>query len=139
VIVRVASPENHPWLISRLGTQQSKDFFAIEAIDNTGRIHGMVGYDGWAPNSVVMTIALESKMALKPLMYEMFDIAFNRFNKGVALVMIRGENRRSIKLCYHVGFSLVARIRDGVAVGEDYVIMEMRKENCRWLALRKAA
>ena len=137
--VQIAPPEHHPWIISRLGSMQSAKFVAVEAIDDAGKIHGMVGYDGWAENSVVMTIALENPASFRSLLPMVFTFAFMDLNKGVALTTVASTNKRSMNLCERVGFRQIARVKDGISLGVDYVFYEMRRENCRWIMQRKAA
>lgn len=141
MIVRAAPREHFPWLIQRAECNASIDFKAIEAVDESGRIHGMAGFDGWTPNSVVLTIALDNPAAFRHLVLPIFDYAFLQAGRGVALATVRGSNAKSLKLCKHVGLREVYRVRDGVRVGEDLVIFEMRREECRWIPeqARKAA
>ena len=137
--VRPADPSHHGWITSRLGSMQSPKFFAIEAVDASGTIHGMVGYDGWAENSVVMTIALDNPACFRSLLPMIFTFAFMDLNKGVALTTVASSNKRSMNLCERVGFRQIARVKDGISLGVDYVFYEMRREDCRWIKQRKAA
>ena len=139
MIVRAATWDHVPWLTSRALFTASPEFKGIEAVDDTGRIHGMAGFDGWTPNSVVVTIALDNPAALRNLLPAIFGYAFVQANRGVLLAVVQGINERSLKLCKHVGLSEVCRIRDGVDLGNDMIIMQMRREDCRWLQQRKVA
>jgi hypothetical protein len=141
MIVIPANQSMFPWLTSRAQSNASPDMKAIAVIDNEGHIHGMAGFDGWTPNSVVGTIALDSPIAFKRLIWAMFHFAFVQANRGVLLATVRGTNTRSLRLCKHVGMKEVYRVRDGIAVGEDLVVFEMRREDCRWIApsVRRAA
>lgn len=141
MILIPANPAMVPWLTSRAQSNASPDMKAIACIDHTGKIHGMAGFDGWTPNSVVVTIALDTPIAFKRLVWAIFDFAFVQARRGVVLATVKGSNERSLRLCAHVGLREVYRVRDGIAVGDDLVIMEMRREDCRWIApsARKAA
>jgi hypothetical protein len=139
--VRVQGSKNWEWLQKRSDIVPSPEFKAIEAVDSLGRIHGMVGFDGWTENSVVLTIALENPASLRSLIHPASNYVFVQANRGIALAMIRGGNLRSQRLCKHAGLKEVYRVRDGIRVGEDIVIMELRREDCRWIESehRKAA
>ena len=139
--VRVVSVDQKwfHWLTNRAESNASPHMRAIAAVDPNGLIHGMVGFDGWTKNSVVITIALENPASLRSLIHPLFDYAFNQSGRGVALATVRGSNARSIKLCKRVGMREVYRVKDGIDVGEDLVIFEMRREECRWLQTRRAA
>lgn len=141
MIVDAAPWMHFPWIIERAGVVATAGFKAIEAIGNDGRIHGMIGYDAWTENSVVMSIALDNPAAFRALVRPAFEYPFIQCNKGVALCTVRGTNEKSIKLTEHVGFRLAYRVRDGIRAGEDMLIYEMRREDCRWIpqSYRKAA
>jgi hypothetical protein len=129
-----------PWLISRVGCLYTEGFRAIMATDGT-KILGMVGYDLWTENAVVMHIALDSPAAFRSLIVPCFEYPFVQAGKGIALATVRSDNERSKRLCEHVGFRLAHRVKDGAAVGVDTLLYEMRREECRWIgrAMRKAA
>jgi RimJ/RimL family protein N-acetyltransferase len=139
VIVRAAHPEEFGWLVERAECAITPGFRAIAAEDQ-GRIVGMVGFDGWTPNSVTMHVALDSPACLRSLLPEIFDYAFRQAGKGLALGIIPAGNERSVNLAKRVGFREAYRVRDGWSVGEDLIVLEMRREECRWIPqARKAA
>ena len=133
MIVRAAPREHHRWLIDRAGTVPSSGFRAIEAVDSSGRILGMVGYDGWTPNSVVASIALESPAALRRLLGPAFRYPFVEAGRGVLLSVVREDNHKSRRLVEHLGFTAVHTIENGWDHGVGLVVYEMRLEECRWL------
>ena len=137
-----AAPWLHlPWIIDRAGISATLGFKAIEAIGDDGKIHGMVGYDGWTENSVVMSIALENPACFRSLLRPMFEYAFLQAGKGVVFATVRATNSRSVRLTERAGFREAYRLKDAIAVGEDMIIFEMRREDCRWIPeqYRKAA
>jgi hypothetical protein len=139
MLARAAPPEHFQYLHERAGVAITPTFKAIEAVDEKGIVHGMFGYDGWTRNAVVMHVALDSPAALRTLLYPAFGYPFLQLGLGIALCAIRGDNVRSIRLTEHVGFKRVYTVRDCFGGGVDQMIYEMRREDCRWLAQRKAA
>lgn len=141
MIVRAAHPNHFGWLLQRVEvTTPSPQFKAIEVVDETGKIHAMTGFDGWTENAVGILIAIETPSALRHLIAPTFQYVFNQCGRGVALATIRATNAKSLKLTAHVGFRETYRIKDAVRIGEDLVLFEMRREECRYLnGLRKAA
>ena len=127
------------WLVERAGCDITAGYKAIKAVDETGKIHGMVGYGNWTENSVVMTSALDNPAALREILKWGFRYPFEQCNRGIAVATVRANNVRSMRLCRKVGFREEHRIKDGIAVGEDLVIFTMRREDCRWIPQRKAA
>jgi RimJ/RimL family protein N-acetyltransferase len=138
MIVREAPRDHLPWLAERAGLTVHPALRAIEAVDDQGRIHGMVGFDGWFGNTVALHVALDNPAALRSLVTAGFQIAFDVAHKGVALCCVVGTNRKSLRLVQHLGFRFAYSIRDGWMPGVDMVWFEMRREECRFLK-RKAA
>ena len=126
------------WLVERAGCDITTGFKAIKVVDDAGKIHGMVGYGNWTANAVVLTIALDNPVALREILKWAFRYPFEQCNRGIALAVVRGNNKRSLSLCRKVGFREVYRVKDGIDVGEDMVMFQMRREDCRYIA-RKAA
>lgn len=139
MIIRNAPPQHFQYLVDRAGVAPSPLFKALEVVDDKGTVHGMIGYDGWTANAVVMHIALDSPIAFRHLVRPAFVYPFVQLGLGIALCAVRGDNAKSIKLTEHVGFREVYRIKDCFGGGVDQLIYEMRREDCRWIEQRKAA
>lgn len=135
-----ASPD-FAWLVDRVGVAATPHFKMIAAYDSAGRIRGAVGFDHWTPNSVQMHFAMESPIAIRALIRPAFSYAFEHGGKGLALGIIRSNNRASLWTAEHMGFRESHRIKDGHSLGVDLVLIEMRKDECRWLSpeIRRAA
>lgn len=136
LLVREAPPEHYPWICNRLGLWPTAGFRALEAFEADGPIRGMVAYDHWAPNSVSVHIAIESAAALRAFVKgraPAFHYPFIHSGRGVLLGTVRSDNEKALKLDRHLGFREVTRLKDAAEKGVDVVIMEMRRENCRWL------
>ena len=131
----VRASHNFEWLGKRLGHFHfSSAAKAIEAVDErSGRIVGMIGYDGLTQNSAQVHIALDAPMAWRALSRPAFKYPFEELDRGVLIAMVSSQNWRSLCLTRHVGFFEKHRIRDGIARGVDMVLFEMRREECRWL------
>src|SRR5690349_6091525 len=127
MLVRIAPREHIQWLVERAELAWTPGLAAIEAVDDKGRIHGMVGFDGEMPNALSMHVALDNPAALRRLVKAAFRVAFNVYGKGVVRAMVRGSNARSLALVTHAGFKFVFRSIDGWAKGEDLVLFEMRR------------
>jgi RimJ/RimL family protein N-acetyltransferase len=131
--VRAAPRSDFGWITERLGLFLSPNARAIAAYDREGKIAGMVAYDGWTPNSAIVNIALDSPIAWRRLARPTFEYPFNEGRRGLLVAMVASDNLRSMRLTEHVGFRETYRIRDGISVGVDLVVFEMRREECRWL------
>lgn len=134
MIVQAAHPSHYEWIEKRAGVSAGPMFRAIEAVDSAGRIHGMVGFDSWMPNSATLSIALDNPAAFRHLLAPAFRIPFVEFGRGLVQVIVLSTNAKSLRLVKHVGFKETHRVRDGWAVGADLVMFEMRRKDCRWLS-----
>lgn len=134
-----AAPDNHlPWLVNRVGIAPPSDLRAIEALDNGGRILGMVGFCDWKPNSVQLHFALASPLVVRSLARAAAEYAFGQARLEVALAYVSANNMKSRRLVEWLGFREAFRIPDGWARGVDLLLFEQRRKGCRWLS-RKAA
>jgi len=134
--VRPAPPEHYGWIAERAHLVIGDSFRAIEAL-NGDRIVAMVGYDGWTPNSCSMHMACDEPIAARRIIRPAFGLVFDPrpkgYGLGVALGAVLSTNPQALALDLHLGFREVARLRDAFDKGVDLIILEMRRENCRWL------
>lgn len=143
--VQAAPPEHHHWLAERAGLTLHSGFGAIEAIDDSGRILGMVGYDGWWPGAVALHIAIDHPSALRHLLRPGFGVAFDAkpggFGKSAVTATVLSTNEKSLRLVRHLGFRHIHTGRDYAGAGVHVEFFEMRRDECRWIprSMRRAA
>jgi RimJ/RimL family protein N-acetyltransferase len=139
VIAVAAQPNDFAWLVERTQCAPTAGFRAIKAVDESGRIRGMVGYDGWTENAVTCHMAVDTPVAWRALVPAVFEYPFEQLGRGIMLGVIPAHNVRSWHLAGRFGFELTHRVRDGWAKDDDLLILELRRERCRYLEpLRKA-
>ena len=54
--------------------------------------------------------------------------------RHVIIGLTPANNGKALEFNRRIGWKEVYRVRDGYAFGIDYVIHEMRREECRWLS-----
>jgi RimJ/RimL family protein N-acetyltransferase len=129
-----AAPRSHyGWLVQRTGCALTSDFRAIEAMDGRGDVRGMVGYCNWTKAAVQLHIAVEAPSVWRALLRPALEYPFVERGQRVLLGLIAASNKRSARFARAVGFRDVARIRDGWDVGEDFVLFQLRREDCRFV------
>lgn len=143
--VQAAPPAHHSWLAERAELTLLPGFMALEAVDEGGRIVGMVGFElGWRA-TVMLHIAVEHPAALRHLIRSGFGAAFDPpprgFGRVTAIATVLSTNTRSLKLVRHLGFKHIHTGRDYMGPGVHVEYFEMRREECRWISddLRRAA
>jgi len=130
--VHPAPVEHYGWIAQRANLTISKGFMAIGAYAADGRILGMVGYDGWTPNSCCMHVAIDSPIAIRRLRRPAFGIPFLELKKGLVLASVLSTNKNSLRFVAGprgLGFTQIAGIRDGYEPGVHVMLFEMRREN----------
>lgn len=122
------------WLEERVGTPLTPEARGIVAVDATGRVRGMVAYDGWTESAAEAHMAVDAPAAWRALVRPAFVYPFLQAGRRVLLGRIRASNTASLRMAMHLGFAELARVRDGAREGEDLVLVQMRREDCRWLS-----
>lgn len=131
-------PEDFPWFMERTQLGLCCDVRGIKAVDDLGRIHGMVLFDRWTHSGAQAHVALDSPAAGRTLLRPAFEYAFVDAGRSVLLGMVAKNNKHSLDLALSLGFHIQAVIKNGFANGNDLLLLQMRKSACRWLE-RKAA
>lgn len=131
-------PQDFAWFAERTNLGLCSDVRGIKAVDSAGRIQGMVLFDRWTFSSAHAHVALDSPFAGRVLLRAAFQYVFEDCGRSILLGMVAKRNQRSLWLAHNLGFALRHVVKDGFAPGNDLVLLEMRREACRWLE-RKAA
>lgn len=128
-------------MTERSGYTPGAGFRAIHVEDDYGRVRGMVGFDGWTPSAVWLHVAVDKPGACRGLLWAAFDYAFRQCGKQLALANIPACNADALALAERLGFSEVARLQGAWDGTVDLVLLQMRREDCRWLSAstRRAA
>ena len=121
------------WLVERTSCAVSSGFRTIKAIDAHGQIRGMVGYDLWTRNAVTAHMAVDTPIAWRSLIPACFQYPFEECGREVMLAAIPADNEKSWGMAGHLGFRLVHTVRDGWARGVDLLMLELRRDDCRFL------
>ena len=60
---------------------------------------------------------------------------FTQAGRLKMLGYVPADNEKALKLNKHLGFTELVRIEDGYKLGVDYVLMELKRENCPYWRL----
>ena len=131
----IQSDQDWNWLVKRTDPTLTTGTTGIIAEDKEAdEIVAMACFDSWTDNSVTIHWAIDNAMVLRHgFIEECFDYVFNTCEKGIMLATIPSDNLKSLKLSTHIGLEVLYKIKDGFKRGVDCVILEIRKENCKWL------
>lgn len=129
------------WVIRQIPILRVEDTCGIMAIDtDNNETVGACILDNWTANSVQAHFMCATPMLLKHgFIEECFDYLFNERELKYIYGMVPEDNVRALKLNKHMGFTEKMRLPDAWADGIDYVVMELKKENCKYLPIMQAA
>ena len=110
------------------------DTKGITAWGDDGIPQAVCVLDSWSYNSCQIHIWIENAFVLKHgFAEEVFKYVFDTCNRNLIIGVTPADNPKAIKFIKHIGFEEIFRIRDGYREGVDYVVTEIRKENCRYI------
>lgn len=129
------------WVMDQIPILRVEDTGGMMAYnEETGDLLAACIWDNWTANSVQCHLAVKDLAALKHgFIEEIADFIFNHQHKKFIYGMIPGDNEKALKINKHIGFTEKMRLEDAWADGVDYVVMELRKENCKYLPQEQAA
>lgn len=142
MLIRPVQRDRLGWIADRAGLVPGPNFAAWEALDDSGKVLGMIGLEWSLPNATNLHIAMEEpdrcdraqrRKAMHALIRDAFVLAFDGYGKGVAIATVVSTNDRSKRLVKRLGFRVCGTVRDAWAPGADLIMYEMRRDECRWL------
>lgn len=101
-------------------------------LETDGELCAGVVYTNFSPGNVNASIAIDGGMNRR-FLYAIFYNPFVAWNVRHITCVIEESNRRSLKLCAHMGFRLRGRLPESAINGEDVIIMGLLKRECRFL------
>ena len=121
---------------------EQEDTTGVVAIDDdTGEVYGGVVCEDWTETMCSCHIALvNGYKALKMGLHEeLANYVFTQAGRLKVIGLGPADNAKALKLDRHLGFTELFRIEDGYKHGVDYVVMELKRENCPYWAENKLA
>jgi RimJ/RimL family protein N-acetyltransferase len=134
-------PTDWGWVLEQVSILQCEDTRGIMAIDeDTNTTLGAVIVDNILPNSAqVHGMVADPALYNLGFMDEVCDYVFNVVGVNVAFGMCIASNKKGIKATERLGFKECARMKDAYAEGIDYVVMELKRADCKHLLTERAA
>jgi hypothetical protein len=138
---RFDGPTDWGWVNLQVGIQRCEDTGGIMAIDSTtNSTVGACIMDNWTQNSVQCHFMISSPMVLRHgFLEDCFDFMFNSMGVSSVYGLVPANNLKAVKLNTNMGFTIKATMEEAYEVGVDYLLMELKRVNCRFLEIRRAA
>lgn len=131
---RAMVPSDMYYFKQRLDFAASEDMRGLVAYDmDTAKTLAIFVMHDWTATSasvhqvIFNTLVLRHKW-LEEVAHFMFDIAARLKVYG----LVPDNNVKALSMNEKIGFEEVARLEDAVDIGVDYIVMELRRENCRY-------
>lgn len=129
------SDKHWVWIKERIDLTLMSNTKGVAAEKEDGTIMGVCVCDSWTYSSVQLHVAIDNPIILKNgrFLREVFGYVFTHADRQVALGLVPAKNEKALKFDRKLGFVEIFRIKQGYAEDEDMVILELRKENCKWI------
>lgn len=126
-------------LCEKIGLAPSPNIRCIGSVSADGmRLKGVVGFDGYNGASVMMHVYGEGNWISRDLLKVAFDYPFNHLNCNMVLGLVPSGNEQALKMNRHLGFK-VETVLEGAHPDGALILMVMRREECRWLKMRRSS
>lgn len=120
------------WMQERAHCNFCNDTTGV-VIENDGKPVACALADSWCPNSAMVHVAVEDPRALRKLAKEFFTFVFVTSGRKLLLGTTPSNNIPALRLSAGMGFKQIAVIEDGYSPGVDFVLFQLKKENCRFI------
>lgn len=128
-------PVDWGWVNKQVPVLQVEDTRGIVMLDleNNETVAACI-LDNLTDNSVQAHFMVTKPIAFKHgLLQECFDYIFNVLGVKYVYGLVPGDNVKALKLNKHMGFTEKVRLPEAFKNGVDYVLMELKKEECKYL------
>lgn len=121
------------WLNARIDIPWSSDFRAIGLVKNDCLV-AVAGYNCFAGRTCHTHIAiLPGTLVSKDFLIAGFQYPFEQCNLLRLYAWMDEADAAPLNIDLKLGFEIVRRIPNGAISGADLLLIELRKENCRFL------
>jgi hypothetical protein len=117
------------WVYSHMPLTLAEDLNGIIAEDVlTGERYAAIVLYGWTKNSCMAHVIITNPIVLRHGLVENFKwYVFDVCERNIVIGVVPSDNKKALKFDAHIGFKEVYRIKDGYEIGNDMVVMELRR------------
>jgi RimJ/RimL family protein N-acetyltransferase len=119
------------WLSKRIGLTWSTDFVGLGRVVN-GDLVGVVGFNNFTGTSCHMHMAGEGRWMTRTLIRAAFEYPFKMLDLTMVFGTVPSGNIRALGIDRKLGFEELIYI-PGAHPDGGLHILQMKRENCRWL------
>ena len=128
------SKEEWAWGKQRARPIRCEDSQGLVAYDENGVIQAIAVFDSFTVDACSVHFAIDNPFVIRHgFLHEIARHLFINCGRERIFGLVPSDNQKALKLDQHIGMVPVARIPDAMKRGVDYVVLCMKKEDCRWL------
>jgi RimJ/RimL family protein N-acetyltransferase len=126
------------WVAERVGRRAPWGEYQAIGLEEGGKLIAGVVIDGYVDGArCSMHVAGEGRKWLnREYLWFCFHYVFEQLRCKVVIGLVDADNEAALRFDQHLGFVEVCRIAEG-AGDCDLVVLEMRRQGCRWLKLKR--
>lgn len=100
-----------------------------------GEMYGAIIFDNFSPRSAQAHVCILNPVrALRAqLIQAAAHYVFIERDRKVLFGLVPSSNHRAKRFDEHIGWKEVARLNEAFDEGVDYIIYEIKREDCRWI------
>ena len=123
------------WFTQRNGITLVPDMTSILAVDEKGGILAGCVMDTWTETSCQIHFAIDNPFVIRRGFFqEISKFVFDTSKRLAMYGLVPADNTKALSVDKKIGFKEVTRLKDAFKLGVDYVLLELRKEDCRFNA-----
>lgn len=129
------------WVCEQVPILRVEDTGGLVAFDeDTGKLQAACMWDNWTKTTVQVHLIIVNKFVLKKgFLEEVADYLFNHCNRKAIYGFVPSDNIKALRLNSHLGYTVKAILEDGIDEGIDYIMLELKRENCKYLPKETSA
>jgi RimJ/RimL family protein N-acetyltransferase len=131
---KIATEVDWDWFTCRNSIQLLPDMTSILAYNvTTNAILAGCVMDNWTESSCQIHFCIDNPMAIRHKFFEeIAEFVYDTAGRTVMHGLVPADNLKALALDKKIGFREVTRLTDAFKLGVDYVLLEMRKEDCNF-------
>jgi len=130
----INSETDWDWFTLRNPVQLIPDMTSILAYDkDTGALLAGCVMDNWTETSCQAHLCIDVPLVVRHgFLNEIADFVYNTAGRLMIHSLVPANNLKALSVDKKIGFKEVTRLKDAFKQGVDYVLLELRKEDCKY-------
>lgn len=122
------------WFNERNEVQLLPDMTSILAYDkDTNKLLAGCVMDTWTESSCQIHFCIDNPLVIRHGYFqEIAKFVYDVANRVVMYGLVPHNNAKALSVDKKIGFKEVTRLKDAFKLGVDFVLLEMRKEDCKF-------